>query len=359
MDFFQPANQLAGGIQLLDLSIERDAEVFFELTEIEKIPVFDLVEKQANELKKLYPFDSVPKLLSSFYNAPNKPEYMRFVYYPWRRLIVKTLCEELFILIRTARNAYKISPEEQGVLRKKTVGVIGLSVGSSLAMSLVMERLCGTIKIADFDTIETSNLNRIQSSLLDIGLSKAIVLYRQIVELDPYIRVVVEINGINSDNISDFLYGEIPVDLIAEECDDLEIKYLVRKACKSARIPVVMDTSDRGLIDVERFDLKPDYPILHGRIDEGVLEGIVDPKERRLFLLNSFIDFSKVSDRGKLSLSEIGKSISSWPQLATDVRIGAGVAAAVIRLIFLGQHKYSGRWYIDHLSSLQNQPLNN
>jgi molybdopterin/thiamine biosynthesis adenylyltransferase len=358
MDLFQPANQGTGGMQLLDPSVERDAEVVLDLIEKENIPVHDLVQLQVNELRKLYPYESKPNFLLRFYNSPNSLEFVRFVYYPWRRLIVKILCEELFVLIRTARNAHKISPEEQQLLSRKTVGVIGLSVGSSVSVSLVMERLCGTIKIADFDTIETSNLNRIQSSICDVGVPKTIVLYRQLVELDPYIRVVIETNGINNDNLFDFLHGDMPVDLVAEECDDIEMKYWVRKACKASRIPVVMDTSDRGLIDVERFDLNPDYPILHGRIDENMLAKLIDPKERQRFLLNSFIDFAQVSERGKLSLSEIGKTISSWPQLASDVRIGAGLAASLIRLIFLGEHNYSGRWYIDHLSSLQNQPLN-
>jgi len=43
---------------------------------------------------------------------------------------------------------------------------------------------------------------------------------------------------------------------VIEECDSLDMKFLVREAARDRQIPVIMETSDRGVLDVERFDLE-------------------------------------------------------------------------------------------------------
>jgi len=40
-----------------------------------------------------------------------------------------------------------------------------------------------------------------------------------------------------------------------------------RYKARELHIPVVMDTNDRGMLDVERFDLEPERAILHGLAD--------------------------------------------------------------------------------------------
>ena len=67
-------------------------------------------------------------------------------------------------------------------------------------------------------------------------------------------RVVVDPEGIHADNLATFLDG---LDLVVEECDSLDVKFMVREEARERRIPVIMETSDRGVLDVERFDLEP------------------------------------------------------------------------------------------------------
>ena len=45
--------------------------------------------------------------------------------------------------MRTNRNKYKITPEEEALLSKKKIGIIGLSVGKAIATTIAMERVCG------------------------------------------------------------------------------------------------------------------------------------------------------------------------------------------------------------------------
>ena len=56
--------------------------------------------------------------------------YGTLVYYPWNKNLLRILPEEEFIAVRTARNKHKITEAEQRQLSAKTLGVIGLSVGS-------------------------------------------------------------------------------------------------------------------------------------------------------------------------------------------------------------------------------------
>src|SRR5207253_859960 len=88
-------------------------------------------------------------------------EYGVWIFFPWSGRLVHLLDEEEFVELRTNRNMYKITPEERTVLSTKKIGVIGLSVGQSIALTLAMERSFGEIRLADFDTLDLSNLNRI------------------------------------------------------------------------------------------------------------------------------------------------------------------------------------------------------
>ncbi|MBF9221708.1 hypothetical protein [Hymenobacter ruricola] len=135
-----------------------------------------------------------------------------------------------------------------------------------------------------------------------------------------------------------------------EECDDLAVKVLLRQHARHAGIPLLMDTSDRGMLDVERFDLDPDYPLLHGRLPEDVgyehLAGLRTAAEKLPYVLR-LLDYDHLSDRLKNSLAEIGRTITTWPQLGTDVMLGGAVAAGTARRILLGEPIGSGRHYFD------------
>jgi molybdopterin/thiamine biosynthesis adenylyltransferase len=266
-----------------------------------------------------------------------------WIYYPWRKNLVRILDEEDFVFLRTIRNRDKITEKEQNSLLSKTIGIVGLSVGYSVLMSIALERIAGTIRIADFDTLDLSNLNRIFHSIFDLESNKAVIAKRKILELDPYLKVEIYNDGVTSDNIDDFFYNEKGnLDLVIDECDNGFIKLLIREQARKKLVPVVMETSDRSVLDIERYDLDPNYPFLHGML-EGIDRNISTSRD----VLMRCIDFSKVSERGRLSMSKVGTELRSWPQLASDVIIGGGSACAAARKILLGQSLKSQRIYFD------------
>lgn len=275
-------------------------------------------------------------------------DYGAWVYYPWSGRLVHLLDEPEYAEVRTSRNKYKITVEEQALLATKKIGVIGLSVGQSVALALAMERGFGELRLADFDVLELSNMNRIRSGAHEMESLKVVNVAREIAEIDPYLTVTIFPEGLTEENIDAFFEEGGRLDMLMEECDSLEIKLKSRVKAKELRIPVLMDTSDRGMVDVERFDEEPDRDILHGLVRGLAVErlGEMTMEEKLPFLLQ-LAGYEHLSPRMKASLPELNKTITAWPQLATSVMLGGAVVADVARKIFTGLPVPSGRYYFD------------
>lgn len=329
-----------------------DNEAFSQLLATEGIHVLDTIEDQLAELITLrrpgHQWTESEKHVAVRSRLGEHPDrYGVWVYYPWRHALVHLLPEEEFREVRTNRNMHKITAEEQGLLAKKRIAIAGLSVGSGIAMALAMERIGGELRLADFDDLELSNLNRIRSSVLNLKIPKAVVVAREIAELDPFIKVVLFEDGVTPENIEEFLGGEQPVDLLLEECDSFLMKLSLRWEARERKIPVVMDTSDRGLIDVERFDLNPNAGLLHGRFSDEEVRSAIDANEWNPEWLFRMVRQDELSERMLLSMKEMNKTVSRWPQVASEVVMGAGVAAQICRMILLGDGQITGRKFID------------
>ncbi|MFE4498985.1 Rv1355c family protein [Rhodococcus sp. NPDC056743] len=272
-------------------------------------------------------------------------EPCRWVHYPWRRELVGILGPQSFSLVRLDRNRNKITRDEQARLRRVRVGIVGLSVGNAIAQALALEGLCGELRLADFDSIDLSNLNRITVGIMDVGVNKAVAAARRVAELDPYLSVSVYTNGVTDENIDSIVDG---LDLVVEECDSLDAKMAVRRAARARGVPVIMETTDRGLLDIERFDLEPQRPLFHGLLgdlDEASLVGLT-AQEKIPYAL-ALLSAADLSVKMAASLVEVGSTLSTWPQLGSEVLAGASAVATAVRRFGLGESLPSGRVRID------------
>ena len=320
---------------ILDVRERDQREVLRVLREDPALQVIDRLAEQREQLADLKP---VP--------APSlEDEPQRWVYYPWRRAVVRLLGPRSFNTLRLDRNRNKITRVEQSQQRRLRIGVVGLSAGHSIAHVLAMEGLAGELRVADFDTLELSNLNRIPGSVLDLGVNKAVVAARRIAEIDPYLRVLTIPEGITPKNLGCFLDG---LDLVIEECDSLDVKMLLREEARERRIPVLMETSDRGVLDVERFDLEPDRPLFHGLLPglhSSDLAGLTIQQKAPYVL--RILGAADITSRGAASLLEVGDTITGWPQLGSEVTLGAATAAAAVRRFGVSGELPSGRVRFD------------
>jgi hypothetical protein len=271
-----------------------------------------------------------------------------WVHYPWSGRLVHLLPPDDFRRLRADRNRYKITPAEQERLRRARIGVVGLSVGQATVVTMALEGVGGAFRLADMDGVELSNMNRLRADLADLGVNKAVLAARQIAEIDPWIRVEVLPEGVTDDNMDRFLAGGGKLDLLVEECDDLYVKVRVRERARDLGVPVLMDTSDRGLIDIERFDREPDRPLFHGLAGDLEAERLrgLSASDKIPYVLR-IMGEDKLSDRGAASLMEVEQTIRTWPQLASGVTLGAAVSTDAARRLLLDELTGSGRFYVD------------
>jgi hypothetical protein len=340
--------------QLLDPSIDADWNEIKRLKSDPQVGVNDGIFSQIEDLIKAdhpefqFSGDHLKQQALEFLRDRDPEKFGCWVYYPWKHTLVHLLPKSDFIRVRTLRNHYKITPQEQEELSRKKVGIVGLSVGQSVALAMALERSCGEMRLADFDRLELSNLNRLKAGVTSLGLEKLVIAAREISEIDPFIKLTLFREGISEKNVDSFFEEGGKLDLVIDECDSFDIKLLIREKAKFFRVPVMMDTSDRGMLDVERFDSEPDREIFHGllgKVDLTSLKNLSGP-QRIAFALR-ITGLETLSPRMKASLLEMGQSITSWPQLASGVFLGGASVAHVGRRLLLGDRVKSGRFYVD------------
>jgi hypothetical protein len=283
-----------------------------------------------------------------------------WAWYPWSGRLVHLLPRELFRRVRTDRNREKITGEEQAGLLERRIGVIGLSVGNCAALTLAMEGVAGAFRLADFDRVGLSNLNRLRTTVADLGVDKTVVAARQLYEIDPYLDVQIYPQGLTEQTIESFFAADDSgrgLDLLVEECDTPWVKVAAREHARSAGVPVLMDTNDRGLLDVERFDQEPDRPLLHGRLTDVAADDLrrLTP-QAAVDLLLRMVDADSLSPVMSSAVSQIGRTLSSWPQLASGVMLGGALVTDTARRILLGHPVASGRYYTDLRELIPDSP---
>jgi len=348
---------------IFNLKYSKDKEELTDLINFNSsIEIIDEIHSQLEELIKLrspqkkYDQDELSMEIKNHLDGTPINDYGNWIYYPWLNKLIHVLDENEFIEVRTNRNHYKITPEEEEILSQKKIGIIGLSVGKAIALTIALERICTELVLADFDVIELSNLNRIQTGIQNFGVKKTIVVAREIAEIDPYLKVTCLNDGLTEENVTDFFTKNGKLDICIEVCDGLYTKIFARQKAKEFGVPVVMNSSDRGTTDIERFDLDPNLPILHGLIDHLDLSLIKEAKtnEEKVPYLLPMLGIESSSERLKASMLEINSTITTWPQLASGVVFGGGICTDVCRRILLNQFTKSGRYFVDTEQHINN-----
>lgn len=351
--------------KLIDAEQKKAFETLIDAKE--NLQVFDHIYTQVEELIKclhptivFMPPAELTKAVENQFQGKPTDEYGIWVYYPWAEKLVHLLDEKEFTIVRTNRNKHKITDQEQQSLALKKIGVMGLSVGQSVSLTLAMERGFGELRIADFDELDLSNINRIRTGVQNLKIKKTVIVAREIAEIDPFLKVVCFEQGITNDNLDDFLQGNGKLDLLIDECDSFDIKINARLKAKALGIPVLMEGSDRGTIDIERFDIEPERPVLHGMVAHLDMQkyGTLTSMDEKIPYMTAVTGIETLSPRMKASAIEIMSTISTWPQLASAVTFGGGITADLARKIVLGNLNVSGRFFID-MDELISDPQKN
>jgi hypothetical protein len=256
-----------------------------------------------------------------------------WAYFAWSNTLTHILPESDFFTVRTARNKNLITKEEQDLYYRATIGIAGLSVGSSVAFALVLQGGAKHIKLADMDRLALSNTNRVLSGTHELGSLKVEMAARRIYEINPYATIELFPDGLQPENIDRFFEG---LNIIIDEIDNLAVKYLIRERAMKLGIAVVMaaDNGDNAVVDVERYDLNRDTPFFHGRMGEVTYEMLNSLDKFGIGkMITKLVGPENVTVRMQQSLLEMGKTIVSWPQLGGAALINGAAVAYCVRKI--------------------------
>lgn len=278
-----------------------------------------------------------------------------WVHLPWRQTLLHILEDGMYQEVRTGRNRHLITPDEQKKFYNSTIGIAGLSVGNAVALSIVQSGGGKHMRLADPDTLELTNLNRIRGSISELTEPKVFMAARQIYELDPYAKLELFTEGITEENLGSFMQG---LDVAVDEIDSLVLKVRIRQEAQKRKIPVLMaaDNGETGVVDIERHDLEDTEPF-HGRVSkekiERILNGNITPPELMQIIGGDLVGFDIHEEKMLYSLSEIGKSVPTWPQLGATAFMNGAFMATAARRIVTGQNLINGRAVISIPSFLE------
>lgn len=259
-----------------------------------------------------------------------------WVYFPWISTLSHILEEEAFYLVRTARNRNLINKEEQDAFYNSVVGIAGLSVGNSIALTIVLQGGAKHIRLADFDRLSLSNTNRVRAGVDSLGLPKVEMTARQIYVLNPYATIELFPEGLTKESIVRFFEGSPKLDIVIDELDNLAIKYLIREYAKKNRLAVIMgaDNGDNAVIDIERYDENENLEFFHGRIGQVSYDELLKLDKFGIGkTIARHIGPENVTERMQESFLEMGKSIVSWPQLGGAALINGSAVAYCVRKV--------------------------
>ncbi len=318
--------------------------------ELKKFPVKNMVDIFTTQNRELFDVLNPHAKFEQNYKK-NLEKFLKnrvgqWIYFPWNQTLLHTLLSNELFLLRTNRNRNLINNEEQNTLANFTAAVIGLSIGNSIALNLLYNGISRKIKIADLDTLETSNLNRVRASLQDVGKSKISITAAQIYEIDPYASIYAFEKGIQDKTLKQLFANPKPK-IIFEAIDDLKMKIQIRLAAKKAKIPVVMLTNlgNNILIDVERYDLDKNLQLFNGLIGKAgkeILNSTISEQDKQRYAV-AIVGKENVPLKALDSLREINRTLVGRPQLMSTVTIGSGIASLIAKKIALGEPVKSGR----------------
>ncbi|UVE19783.1 molybdopterin-synthase adenylyltransferase MoeB [Pseudomonas sp. LS44] len=188
-------------------------------------------------------------------------------------------------LLRYSRQILLAQIDIDGQLRLKAsrVLIVGLGgLGSPVALYLAAAGV-GELHLADFDTVELTNLQRqIVHDSQSIGQSKVDSASTRLIALNPEIHLQAHRQALDEDSLAAVVAA---VDLVLDCSDNFATREAVNAACVAARKPLVSGAAIRlegqlSVFDPRRAD-SPCYHCLYGHGSEAELTcseaGVVGP----------------------------------------------------------------------------------
>ena len=138
---------------------------------------------------------------------------------------------------RYIRNLGALTEKECARLRTKTVFVAGCGGLGGYLIEMLLRLGVGTIRAADGDTFEASNLNRqLLSSPSALGQPKAGAAAARAALVNPDVRFVPIPEFVTEENASELIRG---CDAVLDALDNIGARRILARACAKENIPLI------------------------------------------------------------------------------------------------------------------------
>ena len=158
-------------------------------------------------------------------------------------------------------------------LKQSRVLIVGLGgLGSPVALYLAAAGV-GELHLADFDTVDTTNLHRqVLHDTASVGRTKVDSAIERLEALNPLVKLVPLRAALDADSLDAAVAA---VDLVLDCTDNFAIREAVNAACVAAQKPLVSGAAIRleGQLSVfdPRIESSPCYHCLYGHGSEAEL----------------------------------------------------------------------------------------
>ena len=138
---------------------------------------------------------------------------------------------------RYIRNLGALTEKECALLRTKTVFVAGCGGLGGYLVEMLLRLGVGTIRAADGDAFEASNLNRqLLSSPQALGMPKAEAAAARAALVNPDIRFVPIPEFVTEENAAQLIRG---CDAVLDALDNIQARRILARACAEEGIPMI------------------------------------------------------------------------------------------------------------------------
>ena len=138
---------------------------------------------------------------------------------------------------RYIRNLGALTEKECTLLHTKTVFVAGCGGLGGYLIEMLLRLGVGTIRAADGDTFEASNLNRqLLSSPSSLGQPKAEAAAARAALVNPDVRFVPIPEFVTEENAAELIRG---CDVVLDALDNIGARRILARACAKENIPLI------------------------------------------------------------------------------------------------------------------------
>lgn len=126
-------------------------------------------------------------------------------------------------------NRIPLTKKQHSILKKKTITIVGVGGLGGYVCEYLARIGVGTIKLIDYDTFDSTNLNRqIVSNRNNIGQLKVFETEKRIKEINPKQKVIAINSKITNRNVFELLQDS---DIVIDGLDNIKTRKFVQKAC--------------------------------------------------------------------------------------------------------------------------------